>query len=172
MAIKYSPEVKLLLERLKAVILADQGVPVFASIRYVHGKGEYVPVTVNAKKMTWVWKGVYGGHGNQPGVWGFLAAFMKNFRGMKGKIEDLPAPAFALKLAKIRKLTYKPGRHKVYTAERTIEILRDLYGDLAEAGIRAGERAAMEVRGEVEARLMPLTLRGVAGAGTPASEVI
>ena len=149
MAKTYAVDVALLKGQLKAAIAKVEGRKVLASVRYQHGLGRHIPVAMDATKMTWVWKGIYGGHGNQPGVWAFLSAFAKEFRGVHGKIEDLPPVAYALRVAKAKGLTFRPGRRKIYTAEATLRTLEELYGDLAIEGARRGEAAAREVKAQV-----------------------
>ena len=149
MAKLYPETVALLKAELKAHIEKVEGRKVIASVRYQHGKGRYLPVAMDTTKMTWVWKGVYGLHGNQPGPVAFLTGFAGEFAGAKGKIEDLPPVAYGLKVAKTKGLTFKPGRRKTYTAESTANLLIDLYGDLAREGVERGRRAAAEVKTEL-----------------------
>jgi len=151
MAKRYSEQVALTKAALKATIAHYTGKQVLASVRYQHGQGKYIPVAMEADKMTWVFRGIYGAHGNQPGVWAFLAALAKEFQGMKGKVEDLPIVAAALKMAAAKGLTYRPGRRVIYTAEETLAELERLYGAIASEGARKGASAAASIRAEIRA---------------------
>jgi len=150
MAKRYPESVALTKAVLKATIAHYVGKHVLASVRYQHGVGRYIPVTMEADKMTWAFKGIYGAHGNQPGVWAFLAALAKEFRGKKGKVEDLPIVAAALKVAAAKGLTFRPGRREVYTAEDTLAELERLYGALASEGARRGTSAAATIKAELK----------------------
>jgi len=146
MAKRYSTEVALAKAQLEAIIKNRRVIP---SVRYQHGLGRHIPVAMDIGAMTWVEKGIFGLHGNQVEPVAFLTGFAQKFRDVKGKKDDLPPVAYALKLAKIYGLTLRPGRTKVYTAEATEKDLIETYGERARYAIEQGKTAGERIRSEV-----------------------
>ena len=140
----------------KAIIKAQIVPHPWISLAPKFGKDglEYIVVTKEAGSAEWVYKGREGLHGNQFITTAFVTGFGGKFAKVKGKAtvngRSLPPAAAGLMLAKIKGLTVKPGRKKIYRYEETKRWYEELgYGEY----VRRGEEAAETVKAELKIRV-------------------